>query len=491
MKGPDTSFQLLACRHVRTQTKTLRVRIDSIRIGDDIESIHQARIASRRICTALSIFKAAFPAKKIRRWGKHIRRLIQGLGTARDKDVQIEFVARMVADRAPKKRADLPGLKRLLFRLRQEREAIQPRVIKTLDQLDATGILSEMLTQTTKSTSRLRKAGRDLRSPFVLERRARDIRRTCNKLLRLQSCLEDAEAIQQHHRMRIAAKKLRYTMKIYKKVFDKQLDETIRVIRHVQTLLGDIHDCDVWCELIQTFTQEERQRTIEYYGHARSFHRLRLGFEYLRNERITHRRETFNELVALWKELQGSKFWEELIISLEAPHAESCSQAPDDVIIQTGRPTSEIEHAPVSHDSEESNIIRTRSSQVESPEILDEREEHSLSQVHIPGKEKSQSCTPKKRESEAETVEATPSAAAETIHFFETSHHGESSRPDHTTVNSTAPDHSAVSSTPSTENAICECCGQSICQQDELTRIDSGQLLCPGCLGELHEKAGY
>ena len=175
MKGSDASLHLLACRCVRKQTRTLLAHVDGIRTGDDIESIHQARVASRRICTAFGVFEDAFPAKKVRRWSKHIRRLIKGLGTARDKDVQIEFVAGLVAERTPAKCADLPGLKRLLLRLRQDREAIQARVARALDRLNATGILSEMLAYLSKSTTRLRRADATPKRPFVLERGARDI----------------------------------------------------------------------------------------------------------------------------------------------------------------------------------------------------------------------------------------------------------------------------------------------------------------------------
>ncbi len=460
MKNPDASFRLLACSYVKKQANTLLSHVDGIRGGDDIESVHQARVASRRICTALGVFGAAFPTGKVRQWKKHIRRLIKGLGLARDKDVQIEFVDGMVADRTLAKGADLPGLKRLLLRLRQQREAIQPRVIKSVDRLDATGILSDILARTSKSISRLRKAGTDLSSPFVLESGARVIRKTCNKLLRLQSCLEDAGAIEQHHQMRIAAKRLRYTMEIYKKVFGKRLNETIKVVRGVQTLLGDIHDCDVWCEFIQAFSQEEQQRTVEYFGHARTFRRFQPGFDYLRDERITHRRETFNELVALWKDLEKGRFWEELIACLEAPYAE---RVPDHAAIQTEEPAPEIEESPVSHNAEETGLTHTESSQVESPEIRDEGKDDTSSSILAPDQEELESYTSTNEESEAGIDEAVPSA----------------------------PDRPDISNALSTENVLCECCGKNGFLQDELLRIDSGQRLCPGCLGELHEKAAF
>ena len=88
MKRPDASFQLLACTYIRKQARILSTHLDGIRIGDNIESIHQARVSSRRICTALNIFEKAFPKKKVCQWNKHVRRIIKGFGIARDMDVE-------------------------------------------------------------------------------------------------------------------------------------------------------------------------------------------------------------------------------------------------------------------------------------------------------------------------------------------------------------------------------------------------------------------
>ena len=290
--------------------------------------------------------------------------------------------------------------------------------------------------------------------------------------------------------MRIAAKKLRYTMEIYKKAFDKRLDESIKVIRRIQSLLGDIHDCDVWCEFIRIFTQAERQRTVEYYGHARCFHRLRPGFEYLGNERLIHRREKFDELVALWKDLQDGGFWDELAAFLKAPHMGSCSRAFNDALTRTGRPASEMADASTSLNSEESNLVHASSSQVESLGKLGKREKRASSPVPKPDQEEPQTYTSADEEPEEEIDAETPSADAELIRVFETSDQGKPPLPDHTAAHPSAPDRPAVSTAPSTENVICECCGLNSFAQDELLRIDSGQRLCPGCLDELHEKAG-
>lgn len=482
--SPDAAFQLLACRYLRKQTKTLLAHIDGIRMGHDTEHLRKARIASRRIRTAFSVFKTVFPAKKVRRWNRHIRRLTRGLGAARDKDVQTAFIVAMVADRAAEQCSDLPGLERLLLRLRQERAAIQPRVIKTLDRFDGTGVPGEMLARTAKLKSSLRKRGPDIGNSFILKRSARDIRKTCDRLLRLQSCLEDAEAIQQHHEMRIVAKRLRYLTEIYRKPLNGQLDAAVKSVRDVQTLLGEIHDCDVWGDVIEQFMQAEQRRTVEYFGHAMYFWRLRPGIEYLRNERITHRRDTFDELLALWRNLRDRGFWEQQVANVKPSRTGARSRLFRSQATRSGEQISQTAPA-----LEESSAARTQSSRVEMAQPLDEQASCSSSPIVSVGQEESHSDASPGGEPEAETVEPAPSSA-QTTRGLRTWHPGEPVLPAETDTSRSIPDASVVSYLPSSENAICECCGLNGFPPHELFRIDSGQLLCPGCLGAFHEKAG-
>jgi CHAD domain-containing protein len=487
MKSRDANLQLLACRHLQKQTKILLAQIDGIRCGDDIEFVHQARVASRRIRAALGVFKAALPTKKGRRWNKHIRRLTKGLGTARDKDVQIAFVAQMVADQAPQTRMVLPGLRRLLLRLRQEREAVQPRVIHTLDQLDHAGVLAEMVVWTAKLRFSLRRTGTDVTSSSVVTRGARDIRRARDRLLKLQPCLDDAEAVPEHHQMRIAGKKLRYVMEIYKRAFEKRLDKAIKTVRSIQGLLGDIHDCDVWIEVIEEFIQEERQRTVEYYGHAAPFRRLLPGFEYLRDERTAHRKDTFDELVRLWKSLAAQGFWEEMLACLDASQTGAPPLAPVRATIHPEEHAPETAEAGGSHDREASGRTGGGMSQPESCETMNKRKGDSAPPDFPLRPGESQSCA--SAGEGAEVVAPASPPGGETTRSRGTQPAEEPAPRGRDWGYRTASDHSVARNAPSVAKAVCECCGENSFLPDELCKIDSGQLLCSGCLGAFQKKA--
>ena len=92
----DRSFQLLGCKYLHSQLEKLRKELGGARMAEDIECVHQSRVASRRMRAGLCFFDKCFPAKKTKKWSGQIRKLTKKLGMARDRDVQIEFVKEFV-----------------------------------------------------------------------------------------------------------------------------------------------------------------------------------------------------------------------------------------------------------------------------------------------------------------------------------------------------------------------------------------------------------
>ncbi len=161
----DGSYRLLAAQYIRKQTRRLVGQLAGVRQSDDIEYVHQARVASRRLRAGLRIFSDCFGRKKLKRWRKQVRRLTEGLGPARDRDVQIEFVQGILS--GLKEKACRPGIARLLLRLQQSRRAIQPQVVEAADRFEAGRTAEEMLASTEKMRSDLKKRHFSLQSPFV------------------------------------------------------------------------------------------------------------------------------------------------------------------------------------------------------------------------------------------------------------------------------------------------------------------------------------
>jgi CHAD domain-containing protein len=62
--------------------------------GEDIEALHNMRLAARRLRAILRIFRECFPKKKFKRQDETLRRLIRSLGAVREHDVFIELIER-------------------------------------------------------------------------------------------------------------------------------------------------------------------------------------------------------------------------------------------------------------------------------------------------------------------------------------------------------------------------------------------------------------
>jgi len=308
----DPSYQLLACQYLRKQLDALIKEVHGVRANEDIEPVHQARVASRRLRAALGMFSDCFEAKKVAKWRKRIRQVTKGLGAARDLDVQIAFLEQFLTGLDEKDKRHRPGVERLVLRLRQDRDAVQPKVVKTLDALEKGNAMAEMHGELEKVLFLLRHRAVSLQSPYVFERTAAHIRGRAQTLLGHEQTLSDPSDAPGHHQLRIDAKRLRYTMEICDPVYDGQLGAMIKAVKKAQSLLGDIHDCDVWAEDVASFMDAERRRTVEYFGHHGPFNRLKPGLQRLLDERARCRAETFARLVEHWAALSEEHLWDTL-----------------------------------------------------------------------------------------------------------------------------------------------------------------------------------
>lgn len=110
---------------------------DGVLDVEDIERVHDMRVATRRLRAALEVFAPCFPTKRHRKALKRVKALADALGERRDRDVAIEFLAGLVGE-APE--GDWAGLAALTERLRDEqRQAneelapyVEPKRLKRL-----------------------------------------------------------------------------------------------------------------------------------------------------------------------------------------------------------------------------------------------------------------------------------------------------------------------------------------------------------------------
>jgi len=305
----DSPYCVFAARTLLTQLNRLTEQMDGAKKAEDVECVHQMRVASRRLRSALPVFKDCFP-KSFKKWRKEIRAVTKVLGAARDLDVQILFLEDFLKNISEEKRKK--GVARLLLRQQQKRDQQQKQVVKAIDDFQANIIINDIINVARKiiGQSRLKKISEKVKTinPVIQQLICRELA----EVLSYEDFIYHPENMTQLHNLRIACKRLRYTLELLLPLYKPKLNTPIKTIKNLQSLLGEIHDCDVWNEYIPIFIEEERERTRQYYGHTRTFGSIRQGIEFLNTAQKKRRNEIYHQFIKEWENLKVEKLWQSL-----------------------------------------------------------------------------------------------------------------------------------------------------------------------------------
>jgi triphosphatase len=205
--------------------------------GKDIEGVHQARVAIRRILSALSLFRNYLPDSQTAPLKQECRWLIDVLGGARDLDVFITEVLPAVAEDRP----DDPDLSAILLTAKKTRTAAYRNVRSALSSRRYTDAMLTMSAWIEERTWResvpqslLDEPLKQL-SPKLLTKRHR-------KVLNLGKNFAELAA-ERRHDVRIALKKMRYAAEFFASLYPASKTRPyISAMRHLQNALGAAND---------------------------------------------------------------------------------------------------------------------------------------------------------------------------------------------------------------------------------------------------------
>jgi CHAD domain-containing protein len=121
----EEAFSLAGARVVDVRAGEVFEHAGGVLDVEDIEPLHDMRVASRRLRAALEVFRPCFPRKRYKRALKGVKALADALGERRDRDVSIAFLAGFLEE-APT--ADRERLEILLAGLREEQRQANERL---------------------------------------------------------------------------------------------------------------------------------------------------------------------------------------------------------------------------------------------------------------------------------------------------------------------------------------------------------------------------
>lgn len=205
-----------------------------------VRAVHQARVASRRLREALPIAKAVATVDTggIRR---SVRRLTSALGDVRELDVaRHTFEARVGDDRWPF--VAVAAVKR---HLKTKRARGRARMLPRIDRRD----IDKLRSRVRARANAIEASDASLRIDAMIGRRVRKRARTFVRHARQVGTMYSPEAL---HAVRIAAKKLRYSLELAKDVSGAPLGREIGRLKRLQSLMGELHDLQILAGYVRT-----------------------------------------------------------------------------------------------------------------------------------------------------------------------------------------------------------------------------------------------
>jgi CHAD domain-containing protein len=209
--------------------------------GQDMDAVHDMRVASRRLREALRLLEPFFPPKRYQTVFRSVRVITRTLGPVRDSDVFIDAfrgLIRWLPEGGRKAVAFFIGYR--LGRRRAELATMR----RSLSKLD--------LAQGRKSFERFASAPKHTKASA---RRLGDLAHEAveQRLATVYGYLPAAlseDNIEAQHAMRIAVKQLRYAVEVFAPCYGEEFERLHATLTEMQDVLGDLHDLHVFLDLL-------------------------------------------------------------------------------------------------------------------------------------------------------------------------------------------------------------------------------------------------
>ena len=209
----------------------------------DIEPLHQARVATRRLREILPLCACEVPRGLANRALRRVRRVGRALGDVREIDVSIDVVAEIIQTGT----VDSAAGRRLQQYLQDEREERRERMLDRLSSVSSRK-LERDLADVARVLGMRRQTDEWAQTLAVqIERRSEGVQRAVGEA----GALYISDRV---HRVRIAVKKLRYALELAGDTGEARTREAVRGLKEIQEVLGRLHDLSVLGGMIQDLT---------------------------------------------------------------------------------------------------------------------------------------------------------------------------------------------------------------------------------------------
>lgn len=216
---------------------------------DDIEYVHQLRVATRRARAATRLFEGLLPKHHLRWLNKQLRELRQAAGNARDLDVIKERLHQIMSQH---QEGCLAGV---IQQISVQRKVAQKPLLTAYSKAKR----KEFKKRAKALTGSVRWPGSDAEPSFgesaqkMLSPAVNDFFESAKLQLSTQAESSDLTAL---HQMRIAGKKVRYAMELLAGAFEPSFrGELYATFEQAQVRLGTVNDHATAIEMLSTWRE--------------------------------------------------------------------------------------------------------------------------------------------------------------------------------------------------------------------------------------------
>jgi len=282
----------------------------------DPEGVHDMRVASRRVRSALRDFAPHLRKTKIAASTKHLREIADTLGVVRDYDVAIIALEKLQKKANPEISS---GLQRIIDDQKAKldparKELVQALNYKKLSQLKRSfrhAIVDSIVSQ---AATKQPASGTTVKSGPSYKVYARStLLKRLKDLEALSLSLYEPQKVKPLHEMRIAAKRLRYAIELFAACWGDQLGVFSHQVAQMQSSLGELHDCDLW---IEHFGKQLSRLKKKASSELATSEDERDAMIWLLSDFSRLRTKHFRAALALWHEWEEKDFCNRLTATL-------------------------------------------------------------------------------------------------------------------------------------------------------------------------------
>lgn len=280
----------------------LRVRFEEIAEArgaalnsEDIEGVHQMRVATRRLRSALRDFAPLMKRRPMKKVKRDLKRVADALGAARDQDVAIVALERLQQE------AKNEQIKEGVGKLIEERRAVRERAQLDLMEALAVTAVEDLQNRFMAAVNEATKRKKSARVISFNEAGRGAVSEGLREFCDLSRSLYEPFSIEELHELRIAAKRLRYAVELFTACWGKKIASFAEEVAAMQSFLGEVHDADVW---INGLGERLRSGARE----SEDFQTI----VWLLSEFVKERTKNYRAALRLWSEWQENDFIERM-----------------------------------------------------------------------------------------------------------------------------------------------------------------------------------